>query len=169
MRHSYSARAAVALAGFALLAACEEGPADEASPLDPAKYRGDRVCELPSKSLLAEAGMTEPGEPGKFMGGDDGCEWSEDGLVQLSLHTRQSLNSANVGSDTKYRSSEAGTIAGYPSVTNWFQNEDSCKVYVGLSPTAHLEIHVSEFGSREKQCKIGEDLLASAVERIKAG
>lgn len=169
MRHSYGARAAAALAGFVLLAACDKGPADEASPLDPAKYSGDRVCELPAKNLLAEAGMAEPGEPGRFMGGNDGCEWSEDGLVQLSLNTRQGLKSANVGTDTKYRSSEAGMIAGYPSVTNWFKNEESCKVYVGLSPTAHLEINVRDFDSGKEQCALGEKLLASAVERVKSG
>lgn len=169
MRHRHGARAVAALAGFVLLAACDKGPADEASPLDPTAYSGDRVCELPAKDLLAEAGMTEPGEPGRFMGGSDGCEWSEDGLLQLSLNTRQSLKTANVRTDTKYRSSESGTIAGYPSVTNWFQRGDSCNVYVGLSPTAHLEIHVSGFDSGKEQCALGEKLLASAVERVKSG
>ncbi|WP_028845942.1 MULTISPECIES: DUF3558 family protein [Thermocrispum] len=176
MRYGHLAKVAITLAGLALLAGCDDGPegqsgdgqASERSPLDVSAYRGDKVCDLLPKEKLSAAGFTDPGEPLTFMGGIDGCEWREDGILALSL-VDESLESADVASDSKYRSSESGTLGGYPSVTAWFPNTETCNVYVEAGPKAYLELQVRDFGTGEKQCDLGEDLLGAAVEQLKAG
>ena len=176
MRHGHLARAAVALAGLALLVACEEGPDSEGGagqesrqqPLDVSKFQDDKVCELLPKDELSAAGFTDPGQPRTFSGGIDGCEWREDGILALSL-VGESLETAGVAGDSKYRSSESGTLAGYPSVTAWFPNTETCNVYVDAGPETYLELQVREFDTGEKQCELGEELLAAAVEQLKAG